>query len=358
MGAKQAETRRGGRRRFVSGLCALGAGALVPGCSLSGGGRVTDSLPYGLPHGSQLERNKALALRFKKAQGETNGESVINTLLAPGYRRTRAGMAHLANNAQGQGAPGPGPYLRTAIPDRVDVIESVVAEGDQVGLLFRVTGTHQGNLFGIPATGRKLDIYEAAILRIVDERITEGWFMADEAGLLKQLGAGLPARKDGRLIVPPVTGAGEDPDAVLRRLQQGPLASKEDRQRLIVAQSKGAAPPAGVRAADYRQRRQGFQHLRDYGNAHGVGKQTPTLALPDRRDLIDAFIAEGDEVWMQFKIAGTHKANLYGFAPTGKRIEIAEIGIARFANGKWQDGWYFGDELGLMLQLGALHMLG
>jgi predicted ester cyclase len=176
--------------------------------------------------------------------------------------------------------------------------------------------------------------------------------------LLKQLGSKLPARKDGKLIVPQVTNAGEDPDAVLRRLQLGPLASKEDRYRLIVAQSKGAAPSDGVRAADYRQRRQGFQHLRDYGNANGVGKETPTLALPDRRDLVDGFIAEGDTVWMQFKIAGTHKANLYGFPATGKRVEIPEIGIARFNNGKWQEGWYFGDELGLMLQLGAVHMLG
>ena len=80
--------------------------------------------------------------------------------------------------------------------------------------------------------------------------------------------------------------------------------------------------------------------------------------LPDRRDRIDGFIAEGDTVWMQFRISGTHKVSLYGHPPTGKRVEIPEIGIARFVDGKWQQGWYFGDELGLMLQLGALHMLG
>jgi hypothetical protein len=39
-------------------------------------------------------------------------------------------------------------------------------------------------------------------------------------------------------------------------------------------------------------------------------------------------------------------------------VEIDEIGIARFAGGKWREGWYFGDELGMMLQLNALHMLG
>jgi predicted ester cyclase len=344
------ESHESGRRRFTAGMCALAAGAFLPGCATNEGARGTQS--------SQLERNKAVALRFKQAQGENGGETVINQLLAPGYHRSRAGMEHLARNAEGQAHPSAGPNLRTAIPDRVDVIEDVIAEGDQVGLLFRLTGTHRANLFGIAPTGRKIDIYEAAILRIVDGRIVEGWFMADEAGLLKQLGAKLPPRADGKLFVPPVTNAGEDPDVVLRRLERGPLAERQDRQRLIVAQSKGAAPPSGVRSVDYRQSRQGFQHLRDYGNAHGVGKETPTLALPDRRDLIDTFLAEGDTVWMQFKIAGTHKANLYGFPATGKRIEIPEIGIARFADGKWKEGWYFGDELGLMLQLGAVHMLG
>jgi predicted ester cyclase len=332
------------------GMCALATGALAPGCATNEGMRGTP--------GSQLERNKAIALRFKHAQGEKGGEAVIDQLLAPGYRRSRAGMEHLARNAEGQGHPSAGPNLRTAMPDRVDVIEDVIAEGDKVGLLFRVTGTHRANLFGIAPTGRKIDIYEAAILRIVDGRIVEGWFMADEAGLLKQLGAKLPTRADGKHFVPAVTNAGEDPDVVLRRFERGPLAAREDRQRLIVARSKGAAPPPGVRSADYRQTRQGFQHLRDYGNAHGAGKETPTLALPDRRDLIDEVIAEGDTVWMQFKIAGTHKANLYGWPATGRRIEIPEIGIARFADGKWKEGWYFGDELGLMLQLGALHMLG
>jgi predicted ester cyclase len=337
------------RRRFLAGVSALGATAILPV-------HAADEKASNM-NGSQIERNKEIALRFKKAQGEKDGDAVIKQLLAPNYRRTRAGMEHLGRNAEGQGWPSPGPYLRHAIPDRVDVIEDVIAEGDKVGLLFRLTGTHRANLFGIPASGRKIDVYETALLRIVNGRITEGWFMADEAGVLKQVGAKLPPRNDGVLIVPPVTHGGEDPDDVVKRLQASAVETAEDRHRLIVALSKSSNPPKGYRAPDYKQRRQGFQHLRDYGNANGVGHERPTLALPDRRDRIDGFIAEGDKVWMQFRIAGTHKANLYGFPPTGKRVEIPEIGIARFVNGKWQEGWYFGDELGLMLQLGALHML-
>ena len=334
------------RRKFLAGAAALGAGALVEGCA------VTAQAPA-----SQIERNRAVALRFKKLQGTKDEHLIEKEVLAPGYKRHRGGMLHLANNARDQGWPSSGSYLRAAFPDRVDVIEEVIAEGDHVGLLFRLTGTHTGNLFGIPPTGRKVNVPEVAILRIGDGRVTEGWFMADEAGLLKQLGATLPQRKDGKLIAPLPGGKGESGDEWLKRLTARAPATREERNKVSVAATKSSSPPKDYRAPDYKQRRLGFQHLRDWGNANGVGKETPTTALPDRRDFVDGLIAEGDKVWMQFRISGTHTGKLYGVAPTGKRLEAPEIGIVRVVDGKWRDAWYFGDELGMMLQLNALHML-
>lgn len=307
--------------------------------------------------GNDLERNKAVAMRFKKLQGTREEPLIEKEVLAPNYKRLRGGMLNLAANARDQGFPSTGSYLRGAFPDRVDVLEQVIADGDRVGVLFRLTGTHKGNLYGIPPTGRKVDIHEAAILRIADGRVIEGWFLADEAGLLKQLGTGLPKRKDGKLIAPPVTNEGLSGDAMYARLQSRPATTQAERNKLVVASSKTSKPPKGYRTEDYKQRRQGFQHLRDYGIASGTAKQTPTSALPDRADLIDDLLAEGDSVWMKFKIAGTHKGNLYGHPATQRRVEIPEIGVARFRDGKWADGWYFGDELGMMLQLDALHML-
>jgi predicted ester cyclase len=144
---------------------------------------------------------------------------------------------------------------------------------------------------------------------------------------------------------------------VLRRLENGPLASVEDRNRLMVARSKGSAPSAADRAPDFRVTRVGFQHLRDYGNAKGVGRENISAALPDRRDRIDGLIADGEQVWMRFKVAGTHGANLYGMPATGRAVEVPELAIVRIVDGKWKEAWYFGDELGLLLQLGAVHML-
>lgn len=273
------------RRRFLAGVTALGAGALVPGCAT-------------MTTADERERNKAAVMRFKKLQGTKDEHLIEKEVLAPGYKRTRGGMMHLAANAQGQGYPGTGSYLRAAIPDRVDVYEQIIAEGDRVGLLWKLTGTHRGNLYGIPPTGKKIDVYEAGIFRLVDGRVAEAWFMVDEAGLLKQLGAQLPPRKDGKLIIPPASSEGEYGDAWLARLQAQPAATQADRNKIVVASSKSSSPPKGYRADDYKQKRQGFQHLRDYGVATGTAKQTPTSALPDRRDFVEGFIAEGDKVWM------------------------------------------------------------
>lgn len=336
-----------GRRKFLKSTAGIGAGLVL-----------ASQFPQrAAAQASLAERNKAVVRGYKTAAKSRPLAAVQAEFMAPNYKRTRGGLHNLAMNAEGQGFADNGEYLRGAIPDRDDVIEEIVAEGDTVGMLWRVTGTHRGPLFGIAPTAKAVNFYEAGIFHLSEGKIVEAWFLGDEAGLLKQLGAKIPPRKDGRMMVPPVTNLGEEPDAVLQRLEAGDLTRTENRNRLMVARSKGSAPPPGDRAPDFKQLRFGFQHMRDYGIANKVSDQSITAALPDRRDRIDGFLAEGDKVWMLFKVSGTQSAPLYGLAPTNQRVELPEIGIMTIVDGKWKQAWYFGDELGMMLQLNALHML-
>jgi predicted ester cyclase len=298
---------------------------------------------------AELERNKAVALRFKKNQGTPQMPQVEKEVLASNYNRIRGGNFHLAANAHDQGWPHPGLYLRTAFPDRVDVIEHVVAEGDTVGLLFRLNATHEGNLFGIPPTKKKIDVYEIALLRIVNGQMVDGWFMMDEAELLRQLGAKMPARKDGRIIAPPVPELGESAEAHLKR----PL----DAHKTILARSRFSSPPPEDKAPDFKRKREAFQYLHDWGVARGKGGETLRTAIGNRRDPIDRFVSDGDEAWMRFYLHGTHDKVLYGMPPTGKRIGVPAVDVSRFAGGKWKESWCFGDELGLLLQLGKPNLL-
>jgi len=303
-----------------------------------------------------LARNKAAVRRFKASQGSEDEAAAMREILAPGYTRQRGGMANLADNARDQGFPDPGRFLRGAFPDRVDVIEDIIAEDDRVGMLWRLTGTHKGNLFGIPPTGRTVDIHEIGLFRLADGRITEGWFMADELGLLKQLGTQLPPRKDGRLIAPPVTDAGEDGDVVVGRLMALPPVTPQDRNKLKVARSKSSFARTDDRA-HFVQRRWGLQHMRDYGLANGVAQFDPSHAFPGRNDRITGLLAEGNKVWMMFNLRGTNTQSFYGLPPTGRRCEMAEVSISTFVGDTWVEGWVLADGVGILLQLGALHLL-
>jgi predicted ester cyclase len=80
--------------------------------------------------------------------------------------------------------------FRSAFPDFHMTVEDVVAENDLVVCRFRQTGTHRGELFGIPATGRSVDFGEMALCQIAGGQIVSTWFQTDMLGLMSQLGVG------------------------------------------------------------------------------------------------------------------------------------------------------------------------
>jgi predicted ester cyclase len=52
---------------------------------------------------------------------------------------------------------------------------------------FVYSGTHQGVLFGVPATGKSLRFTSCDIFRVADGKIAEHWGMGDIAGVLAQI---------------------------------------------------------------------------------------------------------------------------------------------------------------------------
>lgn len=75
-----------------------------------------------------------------------------------------------------------------AFPDLTESVEAAVAEGDLVAVRVRVTGTHEGELFGIEPTGEAIDVASMALFRIEDGTIVEMWNHPDRFGILDQLG--------------------------------------------------------------------------------------------------------------------------------------------------------------------------
>ena len=81
---------------------------------------------------------------------------------------------------------------RAAFPDLRMSFDEQIADGDRVVTRWTASGTHQGALQGIPATGQSAQISGIYIHRLSAGIVTESWASFDRLGLLQQLGV-IPA---------------------------------------------------------------------------------------------------------------------------------------------------------------------
>ena len=81
---------------------------------------------------------------------------------------------------------------KAAFPDLQITIDQMIAEGDYVAARWTATGTHQGELMGIAATGKQATVTGLELHRFENGRVAESWINWDTLGLLQQIGA-IPA---------------------------------------------------------------------------------------------------------------------------------------------------------------------
>ena len=77
-------------------------------------------------------------------------------------------------------------------------------------------------------------------------------------------------------------------------------------------------------------------------------------AFPDGKlEIKNTFVA-GTNAIAEFRATGTHKGDLRGVAPTGKRVEISICNVIETKDGKVVREREYFDMLNLMVQLGVL----
>jgi steroid delta-isomerase-like uncharacterized protein len=79
---------------------------------------------------------------------------------------------------------------RAGFSDFHVTITSEITDGDLVAMTMMLTGTHDGEFDGIPATGERLSLPLAVFTRIEDGRIVEDREFYDTGTMLTQLGLG------------------------------------------------------------------------------------------------------------------------------------------------------------------------
>jgi steroid delta-isomerase-like uncharacterized protein len=133
-----------------------------------------------------LDRNKALYQHYIQQVFNQGQLDLLDNLLAPSYVYHEAPPGTLPGAA---GIKQVVSMFRAAFPDLEITIDDQIAEDDKVCSRATTRGTHQGEIFGIPATGRVVTMTGLTVVRIVEGQIAESWVKNDLRSLMNQLGA-------------------------------------------------------------------------------------------------------------------------------------------------------------------------
>ena len=78
--------------------------------------------------------------------------------------------------------------FNTALPDHHTDVKDEIVTDDRVVYRWETRGTHDGDFFGVPPTGKELLSRGMTILKIENGQITELWESIDILGLMQQMG--------------------------------------------------------------------------------------------------------------------------------------------------------------------------
>ncbi len=119
-----------------------------------------------------LEQNKTLFKRFVDEVFNKKNVALIDEILGPNLVEHKEEITAFLG----------------AFPDLHVTVEDLIAEGDKIVGRVTLTGTHQGELMGIPATGKKVSFSEILIGRISNGKVVEEWEVTDTMSMMQQLG--------------------------------------------------------------------------------------------------------------------------------------------------------------------------
>jgi steroid delta-isomerase-like uncharacterized protein len=131
------------------------------------------------------DANKELTSRFYQ-RVNAGDLTVVDELLSddfveheeiPGLPPTKAGVRQMLE------------MFRAAFAHAQFEVDDVIADGETVGVRARLTGTHQAEFMGVPATGRPINVGIADYFRISDGTLVEHWGVMDTGAMMQQLTA-------------------------------------------------------------------------------------------------------------------------------------------------------------------------
>jgi predicted ester cyclase len=131
-------------------------------------------------------------------------------------------------------------------------------------------------------------------------------------------------------------------------------ADLEDRTRRMIEVGMGQGDLSvldELMAEDIVEHQRGNQAGRD-----GAREVSATLHrwMSDFSLTVEDVAVAGDTVWTRNKARGINTGAVMGNPPSGAPVEVDVIDILRFEDGRAVEHWGIADQVGLMLQVGAM----
>lgn len=138
------------------------------------------------PHkGYPEEANKATVVKIMEAFASANLE-IINDLVSENYvehfpdeRFQSTGKQNLIDACAD--------YIKS-FPDQSIEIKHITADNDIVMAFYTYRGTNTGDMMGMPATGKQVEVNATDVFKIEDGKAVEHWGVFDVAEFMTQLG--------------------------------------------------------------------------------------------------------------------------------------------------------------------------
>lgn len=286
------------------------------------------------------------------SQGRTDlidslyADTIIDHMPVPGQAGGREGLRQVVA------------LFRAAMPDLTMTLHGTLSCGDIGVDWWTLAGTHRGELFGLPPTGRIVRFGGIDWVRVAGSRIAELWHIEEMFQMEQQLGLGPgPGVGTGaEFVVAPVPGdAGAG-----ARLPDAARLSELERRNLAIARRhiEGLWAAGDTSIADEVYAADVLDMNPAPGQRPGIPGIIDVLgwlraAAPDLRMRIDAYAVAGDHAADRWTMTGTHSgADLLGRPARGRRFVMQGMDVVRIAAaGRIDRVWHVEDLAGLRRQL-------
>jgi steroid delta-isomerase-like uncharacterized protein len=138
---------------------------------------------------SNLERNKQIVRAFIEAAFNEHRPDKAADYMTPDIKWHGGTLGTVEGRDNFAGLIG---AIVAALPDLRNVEQDIIAERDIVSVRATVEGTHQGELLGIPASGKHVQWDAVDVYRVADGKIAEEWAADDLLAFVHGVGAYTP----------------------------------------------------------------------------------------------------------------------------------------------------------------------